>query len=61
MNHEVDLKYSSILYRMDNNMKKPLFKEIGGYFYQKNEAEKLANFFKNYDHFVRKVQNFLEV
>ena len=35
-------------------MNKPLFKNIGGYFYQKKEAEKIANFFKNYDYFCEK-------
>ena len=35
-------------------MERPLFKNIGGYFYQKKEAERIANFFKNYDYFCKK-------
>lgn len=35
-------------------MERPLFKDIGGYFYQKKEAKKIADFFKKYDYFCEK-------
>jgi len=34
--------------------KKPVFDDIGGYSYQKREAMKITNFFKNYEKFTKK-------